>query len=116
MTESAINQAINTAAFAYGLMAVIAILAAVMVRAIVVVLAKAQGTKKAQAAPTPVMVSVTPARDENAAVAAAIGAAVYAMLGAHRLVYIGEAKAGFGWTTEIRTRLHTSHTPRMERR
>lgn len=115
MTDSALNLAIHTALFAYGLMAVIAVLSALMIRAIVVILAKTQA-KKAAPLPTPVMVSVTPARDENAAIAAAIGAAVFAMLGAHRLVYIGEAKPGFGWTTEIRTRQHTSHTPRMERR
>lgn len=114
MTESAFDIALSTAAFGYGLMAVIAIISAMFIRLIVVMLARTQAKK--QAAPTPVLVSVTPARDENAAIAAAIGAAVYTMLGAHRLVYIGEARQGAGWTSEIRTRLHTSHTPRMERR
>jgi hypothetical protein len=74
----------------------------------------AQSKKKAP--PTPVVVSVTPARDESAEIAAAIGAAVFAVLGAHRLVYIGEARPGFGWTSEIRTRLHTSHAPRLGNR
>jgi hypothetical protein len=72
--------------------------------------------KAKAAAPTPVVVSVTPLRDENAEIAAAIAAAVYTVLGAHRLVYIGEAKPAFSWTGEIRSRLHTSHTPRLERR
>lgn len=114
MNETAFDLALNKAVFGYVMMAVIAILAAAFIRLIVVALA--QTAKKTAVAPTPVLVSVTPARDEGAEVAAAIAAAVYAMLGAHRLVYIGEAKPGFGWTSEIRTRLHTSHTPRMERR
>lgn len=116
MTDASITQAFNIALFGYGMMAVIAVLVAVVIRAIVMILARTQTRKKAAGAPTPVVVSVTPARDESAAVAAAIGAAVYTILGAHRLVYIGEAKPGFGWTSEIRTRLHTSHTPRLERR
>ena len=53
--------------------------------------------------------------DRALAIAAAIAAAVYAVIGAHRLVHIGEAQRGAGWTTEIRTRLHTSHTPRGQR-
>lgn len=114
MTETAFDLALNKALFGYALMAVIAVLSACFIRLIVIALAST--AKKTAVAPTPVLVSVTPARDEGAAVAAAIGAAVYAMLGAHRLVYIGEAKPGVGWTSEIRTRLHTSHTPRMERR
>jgi hypothetical protein len=110
MTQTALSTAINEAIFSYMLMAIIAALTAVVIRGIVMVLAR--GGKKAQAAPTPVVVSVTPARDENAAIAAAIGAAVYTVLGAHRLVYLGEAERGFTWTSEIRSRLHTSHTPR----
>lgn len=109
MTETALNQAINEAIFSYVLMAVIAALTAVFIRGIVIALAA--GKKKA-AAPTPVVVSVTPARDESAEIAAAIGAAVFTVLGAHRLVYIGEAQRGFTWTSQIRSRLHTSHTPR----
>jgi hypothetical protein len=63
---------------------------------------------------TPVSVSVMPARDEYAEHAAVIGAAVFAMLGTHRLVRIGEAPArtAAGWTSQIRSRLHASHTPR----
>ena len=63
---------------------------------------------------TPVSISVVPERDQNAEVAAVIGAAVFAVLGAHRLVRIGEApgRAAAGWTSQIRSRLHTSHAPR----
>lgn len=110
MTETVLDKAINEAIFSYVLMAVIAMLTAIAIRGIVMVLAAGKN-KAAAAAPTPVVVSVTPARDENAAIAAAIGAAVYTVLGAHRLVYLGEAQRGFTWTSEIRSRLHTSHTP-----
>jgi hypothetical protein len=113
MTESLIGLAIENSLFSYGLMAVIALLTAVMIRIIVGLLARARGK---QVAASPVVVSVTPARDESAAVAAAIAAAVYTMIGAHRLVYLGEARPGIGWTSELRARLHTSHAPRLEHR
>lgn len=105
-------------AFAYALVAVVSILCAALIRLIVVILAAGKDKRAAKAAKpavTPVLVSVTPGRDQNAEIAAAIAAAVYAVLGGHRLVYIGEARPAFGWTTEIRTRLHTSHTPRLDR-
>lgn len=114
MEKTAFDIALNEAIFSYLLMAVIAALTAVMIRGIVFILA-ASKKKAAPAAATPVIVSVTPARDEGAAIAAAIAAAVYAVIGAHRLVHIGEAQRGAGWTTEVRTRLHTSHTPRGQR-
>ena len=63
---------------------------------------------------TPVSISVVPDRDQNAEVAAVIGAAVFAMLGAHRVVRVREApgRTTAGWTSQIRSRLHTSHAPR----
>lgn len=114
MTESLFDVALGKALLAYGLMICIAIGAAFFVRGVVFVLAAGQKQKVKPAGPTPVVVSVTPARNENAEIAAAIAAAVFAVLGAHRLVYIGEAKPTFGWTGEIRSRLHTSHAPRHD--
>ncbi len=119
MNETLFNQALEGAVFAYVLLIIIAAIVALVIRGIVVGLATIQdrAVEKAKAtAPTPVVVSVTPLRDENAEIAAAIAAAVYTVLGAHRLVYIGEARPAFSWTSEIRSRLHTSHTPRLERR
>ena len=116
MTESLFSQALQGAVFAYVLLLVIAAIVALVIRGIVVALATAQERTKAKVgAPTPVVVSVTPLRNENAEIAAAIGAAVFTVLGAHRLVYIGEARPTFTWTGEIRSRLHTSHTPRLNR-
>jgi hypothetical protein len=70
--------------------------------------------KALQAAP--VAVSVMPARDENAEHAAVIAAAIYATLGAHRIVHIGEARPAADWTLEYRMRVHTSHAPHVTHR
>jgi hypothetical protein len=114
MEQSTFDAALNQAIFSYVLMAVIATLTAVMIRGIVYVLEASQKKKHASAAEaTPVLVSVTPEHDEGASIAAAIGAAVYSVLGAHRLVYIGEARRGAGWTTDIRSQHRTSHMPRI---
>ncbi|RAI46112.1 hypothetical protein [Rhodoplanes roseus] len=45
---------------------------------------------------------------DDLAVIAAIAAAAF---GAHRIVYIGEARPGSGWTAQTRTRHHASHAP-----
>ena len=60
----------------------------------------------------PVSVSVMPARDESAELAAVIAAAIYTMLDERRIVHIGEARPAPGWTSEYRTLVHTSHVPR----
>ena len=62
-------------------------LAAVMVQGIVIALERMQQRRRAGVAPTPVSISVAPAVDETAAHVAAVAAAVYATLGAHRLVH-----------------------------
>lgn len=106
-----VGLSVSLSLFSYGLMALLSFLFAGVIVVMVKALARTQ--RKAVAAPTPVMVAVTPARDQSAEIAAAIGAAVFVVLGAHRLVYIGEANRGPGWTSEIRSRLHTSHSPRL---
>lgn len=100
---------IQTSIFAYLLMAVVAMMAAVMVRGIVIVLQRA-GQKHQPA--TPVSISVAPAVDETAAHVAAVAAAVFATLGAHRLVHIGEAARTPTWATAGRAAHHLSHAPR----
>lgn len=112
-----VSSAIAEVIFAYLLMAVIAALVAVVIRGIVVALQKKGPAAPKPAAATAVSVSVTPERDLGAEHAAAIAAAVYAVLGAHRLVHIGEApRGGVAWTAAMRSRLHTSHTPRHDHR
>ena len=100
---------VQTSIFAYVLMAVVAMMAAVMVRGIVIVLQRA-GQKRQPA--TPVSISVAPAVDETAAHVAAVAAAVFATLGAHQLVRIGEGAPAPTWTAAGRAAHHLSHTPR----
>ncbi len=110
-----VSSAIGMSAFAFGLMTVIALLCSVLIRVIVAVLARAQSARaQATGAPTPVSVSVTEARDETAAHVAAVAAAVYAVIGAHRLVRIGEPGRSPIWSTLGRTQHQTSHTPRLD--
>jgi hypothetical protein len=105
---------ISMALFAFGMMAVIAALCSVLIRAIVAVLARAQDARsRASAAATPVSVSVTPARDETAAHVAAVAAAVYSVIGANRLVHIGEPGRSPIWSTLGRTQHQSFHTPRL---
>lgn len=64
----------------------------------------------ASKAPRRAGAAAAPARDDTAIVAA-ISAAVYAVIGAHRIVYLAETRRGSSWTAEMRTQHHTSHTP-----
>jgi tellurite resistance protein TehA-like permease len=109
-----LGSVIGMAGFAFGLMAVIALLCAVMIRVIVAILAKSQSSRAQAAVATPVSVSVSEARDETAAHVAAVAAAVYAVVGAHRLVRIGEPGRSPIWSSLGRTQHQTSHTPRLD--
>jgi hypothetical protein len=101
--------------FAYGLMTVIALLTAVLVRGMVTVLGSMH-KKPAIAAPaTPMTIAMEPEaseEEERARHVAAVAAAVYAVLGAHRLVYIGEVGRAPSWSTTGRTIQHISHSPK----
>jgi len=93
----------------YGIVIVVSMLVAVVIRGIVWVLSRqaAQAEAKAPAKPAapPILAGVP---QEHLAV---ITAAVAAM-GAHRIVHIETMTRGFGWTAEARTVHHTSHAPR----
>ena len=98
----------------YGIVIVVSMLVAAVIRGIVIVLSRqaAQAEAKAPAKPTPVVVAqpaITGIPQEHLAV---ITAAVAAMMGTHRIVHIEMASRGFGWTAEARTVHHTSHAPR----
>ncbi|TVR82594.1 MAG: hypothetical protein EA405_06500 [Rhodospirillales bacterium] len=106
---------LTTGLIGYGLMIVVALASAVLIRVIVVALhgmQKAQQTKLAAAGPpTAVSVAVAPpasAAEEQARHAAVIAAAVYAMIGAHRLVYVSEAETSPTWRTTGRAIHQTS--------
>ena len=111
-----VSDGIMMSLFAYFLLIVVALLASVMIRGIVLVL---EGSKKARArrlpAATPVQVAVAAEegqQEDTAAHVAAIAAAIYAVVGAHRLVYIGEARPSYGWATTGRALHQTSHSPK----
>ena len=99
----------------YGIVIVISMLVALVIRGIVIVLSRQaeREAAKAPAKPTPVArpaaVAVGGVPPEHLAV---IAAAVAAMMGAHRIVRIETPDRGFGWTAEARTVHHTSHAPR----
>lgn len=99
----------------YGIVIVISMLVAVVIRGIVWALSRQakQEAVKAPAKPAPA-VQPAPAGIPQEHLAA-ITAAVAAMMGAHRIVHIEMAGRGFGWTAEARTVHHTSHAPRAPR-
>ncbi|HRD67236.1 MAG TPA: OadG family protein [Candidatus Competibacter sp.] len=98
----------------YGIVIVVSMLVALVIRGIVIVLSRqaAQPETKAPAKPVPTPAAqpaIAGIPQEHLAV---ITAAVAAMMGAHRVVHIEMASRGFGWTAEARTVHHTSHAPR----
>lgn len=96
----------------YGIVIVVSMLVALVIRGIVLVLSRqAQDTVKAPVKPVPTA-QPTIAGGVPQEHIAAIAAAVAAMMGAHRIVHIEAASRGFGWTAEARTVHHTSHAPR----
>jgi hypothetical protein len=102
--------------FAYFLLVVIALLASIMIRGIVLVLQGAKKTRERRlAVGTPVQVAVAPSPaelEDKTAHVAAIAAAIYTVVGAHRLIHIGEPRPSYGWTTTGRVFHQTSHSPK----
>lgn len=97
----------------YGIVIVVSMLVAVVIRGIVWALSR-QVTVPVPVAkpvvPQPVVAAGIP--QEHLAV---ITAAVAAMLGAHRIVHIEALARGYSWTAEARSVHHTSHAPRGHR-
>ena len=90
----------------YGLAVVISLLVAVMIRGVVSTLSSFKKAPAAPpAAPAPVPIATEGGQDHVAAIAAA----VYAVLGAVRIVHIEDAGRGAVWTTEGRLAHHASH-------
>ena len=98
------NESLLLALKVYGLAIVISMLVAIMIRVIVASLSAARRQPQA-VAPNP-EVSVNVAADHIAAIAAAL----YAVIGAHRIVHIGDRGRGYAWTSEGRAAHHASHS------
>lgn len=119
MTGSLLSVALSKAIFSYLLMAVIAMLTAVFIHFLVKGLAMFdERTRRDSAPPPPPAPPKAPPAAKKVAgeiepsIIAAIAAAVHAMIGAHRIVYIGETSPAGGWMTETRVR-HHSHEPQV---
>jgi len=99
----------------YGIVIIVSMLVAAVIRGIVIVLSRQASKDEAKAPPKPA-VSKPVAQPVISGIPqehiAAISAAVAMMMGAHRIVHIEMANRGFGWTSEARTTHHTSHLPR----
>ena len=95
----------------YGIVIVISMLVAVVIRGIVWALSRqaAQAEAKAPVKPAPAVSLIAGIPQEHLAV---ITAAVAAMMGAHRIVRIDAPGRGYSWTAEARSVHHTSHAPR----
>ena len=94
----------------YGLAIVIAYATALVIRGIVLATSRVGGAEAttAAAASAPVARPVDGLPPEHVA---AIAAAVYAVLGSHRIVHISDAARGLAWTAEGRLMHQTSHRP-----
>ncbi|MCA1908521.1 MAG: hypothetical protein LDL39_09175 [Magnetospirillum sp.] len=104
------NETIELVLFVYGLGAVIALGAAVLIKLIVVALAWAD-RPQAQPQLQPVATPARPAVEDGVPAhhLVAIAAAAHALFGAHRIVHIGAARSGAGWAAEGRFAHHGSH-------
>lgn len=107
------NESVELVGLVYGLGAVIALGAAVLIKGIVVALAWADRGPTSAAKPVAV---ATPSAPPSAGAVpphhlVAIAAAAHAMVGAHRIVHIGAAGTGAGWSAEGRFAQHGSHHP-----
>ena len=116
-SEFGVSEAVVQGLIGYGLTITVALLTACVIWGVVTALESMQKKKKAAAVevPTAVSVSVEPEpepEDDTARHVAAIAAAVYTAIGAHRLVYIGEARTGATWASTGRVLHQTSHMPK----
>ena len=89
----------------YALAIAISMAVAVMIKLIVVAVSAGRRAQPTQAAPERAASTAGPPEEHVAAIAAA----VYAFLGAHRIVHIEERSRNRAWAAEGRTAHHVSH-------
>ena len=113
VTEFSVLDGLVVGLVGYGLTIVVALGAAGFIWLIVQALEKLQKKEKATPAAVSIAVVADPQpQDDTARHVAAIAAAIYATIGAHRLVYIGEAGTQPTWRTSGRVLHHSSHMPK----
>jgi heme/copper-type cytochrome/quinol oxidase subunit 2 len=116
MLDDALAEALSDPAALLQLVVLLMVLLTVAVAALTAIItvhiALRQREAAADAAALPLPAPRTiPAQMIPAQIVAVISAAAYAVVGSHRLIHIGEWSPGSGWATEVRQRLHTSHSP-----
>jgi hypothetical protein len=89
----------------YALAVVVAMVIAVVIKAIVLVLGRLERESAPRRTPSPAV----PAFDLAADHVVAISAAIHAMLGAHRVVHIEPSRRQAGWRAQGRHAHHASH-------
>jgi heme/copper-type cytochrome/quinol oxidase subunit 2 len=114
MQTYTVSQSIADILLIYGIVIVVSLLVAVVIRVIVWTLSRqatqAEGeapAKPTATVPSPLMVAPGMPQEHLAAIAAAI-----AMMGAHRIVRIEPTGHGYSWTATARSAHHLSHAPR----
>jgi hypothetical protein len=100
------HDVIVKALWIYGLAIVVSMAVAVIIKLIVVILNAVE--RKPEAAPKPVAAAAEPAFDVLADHVAAISAAVYSIIGAHRIIHIEDQRRA-EWVVEGRMAHHASH-------
>jgi hypothetical protein len=100
------SDVIMKAVWMYGLAIVVSLAVAVVIKIIVVALGALE--RKPAAAPKAAPAPATPTVDLLADHVAAISAAVYSVLGAHRIIHIEEHRHA-EWVVEGRLAHHASH-------
>jgi len=96
----------------YGLTIVISMLAALLIKAIVLSIAKTEDRRKQVSRAKAKAVAdrkPVPSGHVDPAHVAVISAAVYAMLGSHRIVHIADSRRTATWTSEGKRQLQSSH-------
>jgi hypothetical protein len=93
----------------YGLTIVISMLAALLIKLIVVVIAKSEESRKQARIKAAKAVEPVPIEGVDPRHVAAISAALFAVLGSHRIVHIDGGRNVPSWAAEGKRQLQTSH-------
>jgi len=96
----------------YGLTIVISMLAACLIKLIVVVIAKSEERRKVARNKVARMQEPVLSGEVDPRHIAAISAAVFAVLGSHRIVHIADDRYSPSWSAEGKRQLQTSHNVR----
>lgn len=95
----------------YGLTIVISMLAALLIKVIVLSIAKSEDRRKQASKAKSKVAAAKPvlSGQVDPAHIAAISAAVYAVLGSHRIIHISDGRRAPGWASEGKRQLQSSH-------